>query len=190
MNWPDSRLFTFPSDAPCVVLDHPDLLAEIIGILAWDPLSTSHCGVDGLPGQRVPAQTEVPNHLGPRARSVSRPAPLSNPAMLPDILASLRALVPHMFAGGLHRTLATSVPPAGTAPLRIQPRMTTLRRSPRTRSETGQLRRNPLPAGLPWAQSTGTSHPARVVASVAPDAKKIAHREGVRGKSARPGHAP
>ena len=42
VKWPDSRVLTFPSDAPCVVLDHPELLADLIGISAWDPLPTSN----------------------------------------------------------------------------------------------------------------------------------------------------
>ena len=127
-----------------------------------------------------PAQTEAPHHLGPRARSVSRPTYLSNLATLPDILASLRALVPHTFAGALHRTQATSDSPVGTTALWSQPRTTRPRRSPRTRSETGYSLRNPLPSGLPRAQSMGTVHPAWAVASVAPDAERIADHEGVR----------
>ena len=146
-------------------------------------------GADGLPGW-VPVQTEGPNHLGPRARSVSRPTTYPNPATLPDILALLRALVPHAFARGLHRTQVTSAPPVSTAPLRTQPRRTTPRRSPRTRSETGHPLRNLLSPGLPRAQSTGTGHPARAVASVASDAKRIAHHGGAKGKAACPGRAP
>ena len=137
-----------------------------------------------------PAQTEAPHHLGPRARSVSRPTYLSNLATLPDILASLRALVPHTFAGALHRTQATSDSPAGTTALWSQPRTTRPRRSPRTRSETGYSLRNPLPSGLPRAQSMGTVHPAWAVASVAPDAERIADHEGVRENTVCSGYAP
>ena len=56
---PDSRLFLFPSDAPCVVLDHSDLLEELIVSLTQDP----------LPSRRAPRASR----LGSRADSGSVP---------------------------------------------------------------------------------------------------------------------
>ena len=40
--WPDSRLHTPPRDAPCIVLDRTDLLAELLGAPSWDLLRTPH----------------------------------------------------------------------------------------------------------------------------------------------------
>ena len=112
--------------------------------------------VDCPPGWD-PVQTEGPNHLGRRARSVPQQTTHPNLATQPDILALLQGIIPQAFAGGMHRTQVTSALPTGTAPPQTQPKRTNLRRSPRTKSETGHSLRNFLPPGLPRSQSTGTS---------------------------------
>ena len=49
--WPENRLFGPPGDAPCVVLDHTNLLADLLGASIWDrdPLQTPF-----MPGARFP----------------------------------------------------------------------------------------------------------------------------------------
>ena len=138
-------------------------------------------------------QTEGLTSPGSRAPSKSRPAPLANPATVPDILAFFWALVPHAFAGALNWGQVTFTPPAGTTPLRRQPRTTKLRRSPRSRLETGHWQRNLLPSGFPRPQSTAVGHSARAVTPVAPptDAKRWSPTpRGGRADTTRGGHAP
>ena len=67
IRWPDSRQFAFPSDTPCNVLNHADLLAVLT------------LGTRG----RVHAQTAVPGCPAPRARSAPLRgyAPRAKPSM-------------------------------------------------------------------------------------------------------------
>ena len=63
--WPDSRLFVPPSDAPRIVLDHTNLLADLIGVSAWDPRPTPHKHGVWFPGS-------APRPRPPRSESKER----------------------------------------------------------------------------------------------------------------------
>ena len=188
VRWPDSRLFAPPVMLPASSSTTPTSWQTSLVFQPWTPSRPLTSRADGPPGQD-PRQTKG-HHLGPRARSVDSDGQHPNPATLSDILASLRALVPHAFAGGLHQTQVAPAPTAATTPLQTPPGRTKPSRSPRTRSETGRSLRSPLPHGLPRPQSTGTGRPVRAVAFVASDVEKTAHHLRAKGKAASPGRAP
>ena len=65
--WPDSRLFGPPGDAPCIILDHTNLLVDLIGASIWDldPLQTPIRQGTRFPGS-IPRPDKAPP---PRAKS-------------------------------------------------------------------------------------------------------------------------
>ena len=87
--WPDSRLFEPPSDAPCIVLDHTDILADLIGASIWDPLQSPLRQGAWFPGS-APRPDKVPPPRskckeGTQRRATARPNhPDRNTIFAPD----------------------------------------------------------------------------------------------------------
>ena len=187
VKWPDSHLLTFPSDAPCVILDHPKLLADTIGILAWNPLSTSHRrgGQSSRSGSRADrgfqppwskSQERVPADIPVQPGHVTRHPRFAPGTRRPHVCRRSASDSSDICPTCRHSSTSDSTEDDDVEAV------------PQKKVRNRPVAEEPPPRRPSLGPVHGHKPPS--AASMAPDAKRIAHREGVRGKSARPGHAP
>ena len=136
VRWPDSHLFSFPCDAPCVVLNLSHLLEELVGSLTKDPLPNRRAPWTSRSGSCKDSGSQPPC---PRARSAPREMTRHNPGPPQDVLASLWVIVPQALAGAVPKM--DSAFSARSAPHQSPLEMT---KPSRTRSETGRQGSPPL----------------------------------------------
>ena len=144
-------------------------------------------GVDGLPG-RVPVQTE--GSQPPRSKSQER-VPAGTSVQPGHVTRHPR------FAPGTRRPHVCRRSASDSSDICPTCRHSSTSDStedddveavPQKKVRNRPVAEEPPPRRPSLGPVHGHKPPS--AASMAPDAKRIAHREGVRGKSARPGHAP